>query len=497
MTIQNATKTIAGAAALLLSTSTFAMAQGTRVAECEQLYVLAEEADGQIRDIFANVNNVIRKNDATECTYYMGRVERAGGLMLVATDAETEEMQAAASDETTTSEGFSTSETLTRTVEIEQRAIVEGEVVARIPDPEVAVDVPGAQVMVEEQPAEVSVQQAPMTVVVRQPAAQIAVMMPKPVITIEQPAPEIFIEMEDPDIALNRPQPKIRVVMPEPTITVSQGEPELDVEVQARLVDGNEVLADNATPLRTRAERIGLDGQVRTGEMTAQGTATVGDATVEMADAEVAPRYNYTRTQPTVRFEGTDPQVTLEMEDQPEIRFSQVGEPVIRFTGSEEQRQAAAELETEEASTERTSLVSAAERRRMNADETRAMMLETDEDREMRARAETDRVSVRAIDIAGIDVYTRNDEYVGDIDRIVQADGQTYIIVEHGGFLGIGDTEVALPVDRIAIRGEDRAILLGMTEEQFDAMPDVDVEFEGRARPMVDDAAVEVGRIME
>jgi len=117
-------------------------------------------------------------------------------------------------------------------------------------------------------------------------------------------------------------------------------------------------------------------------------------------------------------------------------------------------------------------------------------MLENDADREMRSGATM--VSLRADEIAGIDVYGRNDEYVGDIDRLVKVDGQTYVIVEHGGFLGIGDTEVALRVDQIAIRGEDRAVLLGMTEEQFDALPDVD--FEGSSTLMANDAAIEIGR---
>jgi len=467
MNIQGICITAAGIATLLVTTSTVAVAQ-SRVADCERLNVMVTEADGDILDVFESVRDVVRKNDRQECLYYIDRVERAGGL--------TAKMQAANADSTTKSEGFSTSETLTRTVEIEQRAVVEGEVVARIPDPEIGVQIPGAQVSVEQSPADVSVKQSAMTVVVRQPAADISVMMPRPVITISQPAPEIFIEMADPEIAMNQPAPKVRVVMPKPTITVSQGEPELDVDVNARLVDGNAALADNDTPLRTRAERIGRDGAVRTGEMAADATVDAGEATVDMVEPAEATRYSFNRTQPTVRFEGTDPKVTMEMDGEPEINFTQVGDAVIRFTGPGSKEAERAEL--------------MANRENMDAATSRELMLENDADREMRSG--TTMVSLRADEIAGIDVYGRNDEYVGDIDRLVKVDGQTYVIVEHGGFLGIGDTEVALRVDQIAIRGEDRAVLLGMTEEQFDALPDVD--FEGSSTLMANDAAIEIGR---
>lgn len=479
MKIQKIRTVAAGVAALLVTTSTVAFAQ-SRVAECNQLDEMVVEAEetGDILDVFANVRNIIRKNDAEECTFYIRRVERAGGMTVEMQEAgATRAADTDTDGETTKAEGFSTSETLTRTVEIEQRAVVEGEVVARIPDPEIGVDIPGAQVSVEQPPADVSVKQAPMTVVVRQPAADISVMMPRPVITISQPAPEIFIEMDDPEIALNRPAPKIRVVMPEPTVTVTQGEPELDVAVQARLVDENTVLAEDDRPLRTRAERIGRDGSVRAAEdaMT-DATVRAGEATVEMVEATEEARYSFDRTQPTVRFEGTDPKVTMQMEGAPRVEFQQVGEAVIRFTGPEAGDAGRAAL--------------MADRERMDAATTRELMLENEDDRALRAGATM--VSMRADEIAGIDVYSRADEYVGEIDRIVRVGDTTYVIVEHGGFLGIGDTEVALETGQIALRG-DRAYLTGMTEEQFEALPDVD--FETSARPMAADAAIEIGRV--
>ena len=50
------------------------------------------------------------------------------------------------------------------------------------------------------------------------------------------------------------------------------------------------------------------------------------------------------------------------------------------------------------------------------------------------------------------------------------ADNRHWVVVAHGGFLGIGEGRVALPLERFAVRGEDRLVIRGVTEEDIDAM---------------------------
>ena len=46
-----------------------------------------------------------------------------------------------------------------------------------------------------------------------------------------------------------------------------------------------------------------------------------------------------------------------------------------------------------------------------------------------------------------------------------------YVVVAHGGFLGIGEDRVAFPLERFWMRG-DRLVIRGVTENDIEAMDD-------------------------
>lgn len=77
-------------------------------------------------------------------------------------------------------------------------------------------------------------------------------------------------------------------------------------------------------------------------------------------------------------------------------------------------------------------------------------------------------------DIIGKSVFNENDEKVGDInDVVISSDGQTlYLLVGAGGFLGMGQKDVAVPFERFQ-RNDDRVLLSGYTKEQLKALPEV------------------------
>jgi PRC-barrel domain len=85
---------------------------------------------------------------------------------------------------------------------------------------------------------------------------------------------------------------------------------------------------------------------------------------------------------------------------------------------------------------------------------------------------------------------TMDGEEVGSIGDIVSSGGGLYAIVEHGGFFGIGGNRVAIPLERIGMRGED-VVLLGLTEKQLEAMPDFDYESD---QAVTDQQAIQIGR---
>lgn len=76
----------------------------------------------------------------------------------------------------------------------------------------------------------------------------------------------------------------------------------------------------------------------------------------------------------------------------------------------------------------------------------------------------------------GESVHNENDEKVGDItDVILGSDGTaTNVVIGAGGFLGMGQHDVAIPFDEIQ-RSGDRLTLSGYTKDQLKALPKVEV----------------------
>lgn len=73
--------------------------------------------------------------------------------------------------------------------------------------------------------------------------------------------------------------------------------------------------------------------------------------------------------------------------------------------------------------------------------------------------------------IIGEAVYNENDDKVGDVkDIILSSDGKASYIVGAGGFLGMGEHDVAIAFDRIQQKG-DKLVLAGFSKDQLKDMP--------------------------
>lgn len=91
---------------------------------------------------------------------------------------------------------------------------------------------------------------------------------------------------------------------------------------------------------------------------------------------------------------------------------------------------------------------------------------------------DTERAALTAEDLEGVAIYDATDEHVGEISDIVLTDdGQVeQVIVDVGGFLGLGEKPVAVSFDEIEIsRDQDGATdalqaTTSLTVEEFEAM---------------------------
>lgn len=79
-------------------------------------------------------------------------------------------------------------------------------------------------------------------------------------------------------------------------------------------------------------------------------------------------------------------------------------------------------------------------------------------------------------------VYDIDNERVADIEDVVLGTGDTVeaVLIDIGGFLGIGARTVAISMDQLEIQGsedaDDLRVYLALTEEQLEALPEHDAD---------------------
>jgi sporulation protein YlmC with PRC-barrel domain len=70
-----------------------------------------------------------------------------------------------------------------------------------------------------------------------------------------------------------------------------------------------------------------------------------------------------------------------------------------------------------------------------------------------------------------IEVHGSLGDVIGDVRAVVvDEEGVHHVVVEVGGFLGIGEDRVAVPLTSVAARGDASLALVGITEDQLEAM---------------------------
>jgi hypothetical protein len=89
--------------------------------------------------------------------------------------------------------------------------------------------------------------------------------------------------------------------------------------------------------------------------------------------------------------------------------------------------------------------------------------------------AETPQNQVAAMgnSLVGMELHGSDDSSIGDIEEVVAGpDGQvSSVLIDVGGFLGIGSKRVAIDVNSLEMRG-DRLVVIDMTEDQVKELPE-------------------------
>ena len=349
----------------------------------------------------------------------------------------------------------------------------DGRIVVTQPEPRVTVEQDAPEVTVAQPQPNVNVQQAEPQIIVRQAQPTVRLQMPQPTVTIDQPQPEIIVRMPEPEVSVGMPEPEVEVSQNQPEVNVQQSEPEVQVELQRPQVNVQE--QDNAQVQVERGQPV-----VR---QEAQGEAQVA---VEQA-------------QPQVSYEAAEPKLEVEQAGEPKVEFSQSGEPNIRVERLEEQAasnpqdrsagQQASALDQERQGQEQE-YTTLSERQNAGSGAEAASTAQVDPQQTASTEpgsrllgapgeqaVEGEITSISVSEIIGSDLVNGRGEELGTIEQIVRTDEGEYAIVAHGGLLGFGEDQVALPLDHISVSADTgEFIMSGMSQEEIDQLPQFDME---------------------
>ena len=70
-----------------------------------------------------------------------------------------------------------------------------------------------------------------------------------------------------------------------------------------------------------------------------------------------------------------------------------------------------------------------------------------------------------------MDLHNERGDRLGDVERVLQsADGKFHIVIGAGGFLGMRQRDVRIPLDEGVTIRSDRLVIKGLTDDQVKAM---------------------------
>lgn len=328
----------------------------------------------------------------------------------------------------------------------------EADVVVDPAAPKVRVNVPEPDVTVDQASPNVDVTQPRPTVIVRQPAPNVTVDIPQPVITVRMPEPQVDVNQSQPDV------------------NVSQGQPQVSIGDQDR-------------------------ADVRTSD-----DKTNANVTVQQSRPQVSVQDS--NQQPEIRYEREEANVTVNQPDgQPQIRYEDAdGNPMDGNDTSSAQQD-----RSDDAS-------DASQQSSMQQDRSQNQASTGSQDDAMKTASTSQQSGTQGNDanlyvavavdaareiqmtvneITDYDIVGTNGNMLGDIQNVANIDGKLFAVIGSGGFLGMGEKEVAIPLTSLVAQNGN-FVAQGISEDQIEGLQ----EFNTDQYPLLDsDRTITLGSL--
>ncbi|ORE97139.1 PRC protein [Aurantimonas sp. 22II-16-19i] len=306
----------------------------------------------------------------------------------------------------------------------------------------------GADVVVDPDAPEIRVNVPEPDVSVDQASPDVNVTQPRATVIVRQPAPNVTVDIPQPEITVRMPEPQVDVSQSQPDVNVSQGQPQVNIGDQDR-------------------------ADVETNDDETQANVTVQQSRPQVSIQDSDQR-------PEIRYEREEANVTV---NQPE------GEPRIRYEDAEGNEMSAdgsnmnaqdrmAQSDDDTVQTSSTSEQAGTQGNDANL----YIAVAVDAARE---------VQMTVDEIAEYNIMGANGDVLGDIENVANINGDLYAVIGAGGFLGMGEKQVAIPLKSLMVQ-DGGFVAPSISENQIEGMQ----EFNTGQYPMLDgDRAITLGSV--
>jgi sporulation protein YlmC with PRC-barrel domain len=321
-------------------------------------------------------------------------------------------------------------------------------------------------------PSRIVVQQAAPTVQVQQAPPQVVVQQARPDVRVTQPRPEIIVRQPAPTVTVDIPQPEIIVRMPDPEVSVSMAQPQVEVRQPQPQVQ----IVQPQNPPQVAVAPVQAQVQVRAPE---------AQANVQVQGAEGRPEVRYERAEPRVVVNQPpgEPNVRVESAQNappppaqtPAASTSSPAQPSpgvpVAPVLTLQQPAPGASAVPPVAPAPQTATAPAAPVPPPGTAESVPPVPIGPADTAARTAQQTPAAPAQgrqlsAEELGNMRVYSTAGDRIGEVDDVMigPAD-QTFLVVTYGGFLGIGEREVKLPLSRMSI--QDDRLVIDMSAEEL------------------------------
>lgn len=216
-------------------------------------------------------------------------------------------------------------------------------------------------------------------------------------------------------IAVDQSAPEVNVRQPAPQVSVEQVAPEISVQQRRP-----EITVDQRRP-----------------------EVTVNQPRPEVTVNQPKPEVTINQAKPEVSITQAEPNVSVQRQGEPQITVQKSGRPEVTVedrAGSDPLQTAPSGSETQAAQSEPLNQITRLDRQQ----------------------------------VIGKSLFGPNNESFGDVEDVVLAPDGTVdlLLVDVGGFLGIGVRRVAIPLDKVQLEGD--RLTTSLTQEEAENLPPYD-----------------------